>query len=196
MKRRLSMVLCIIVLASLMAGCCAGLVTKRVGQSAATRVIGKVQEEVAKSQTQEQATEASTEQQEEPTPEPEATVDAVPPSGGGTESGGCLDGFPRYPGVKDSEDAKSFVRILMANGVFKESRAYGTKDPVAKVIAFYQKEPADLGWEAPPIQGQVDQGGASLWWHKEKEGRTVLMMITDDKGKGTLIGIVCQPPTE
>ncbi len=186
MKRRLPIVIAIVVLVSLAVGGCATAVNRARG-AVATRVMDKIQGGSSTSPTSEQAAEGSSEEAE-PTPKPPANDNANPPLEGGTESGGCFDGFPRYPGVRENEEAQSMARILMAGG-FSESRGYGSSDPADAVVAFYLEEPAKLGWEPAPIQGAAEDG-ATLWWGTTES--VVHMIISPSEDGDTLIVKVCQ----
>lgn len=105
-----------------------------------------------------------------------------------TESGGCFEGFPRYPGVQESEEIQAQAETLLDSG-YSEARGYSSSDSMEDVAAFYKQEPANLGWESASDPGE-DPNGVNLWW--ETAESSVYIIINQNEGEDTVIVLACQ----
>lgn len=100
----------------------------------------------------------------------------------------CFDNFPLYPDAKTDAAVALMGRSVAASmGSPSESRGYQTTAPYADVQAFYQAQPAKVGWQGSPI---VVQEGVQ-WWTKDKFVVALIIFRPTDNRKETQISVSC-----
>jgi len=123
---------------------------------------------------------------------PTAELTATPKGAEGKRGGGGLEGkggvslkdIPVYKGARRDEEASAkLTQGLSQLGQPAEVALLSTSSTPSKVVEFYRKKMADLGWKKK-MAFTSDEGGFLAW---EKGGQGVQVAVAAEKGKTTIM---------